>query len=184
LKKWNGIRRLGNERWSVSDLTKEVHVGKSSCEEDEKKSQYVEGYELSLASADKLELRNLRVNKPPQSWQRVADLDDAAIATQKAACDKARAVAVKAYADVVPGLDENAKQVSGKFWAGNGSLSDFQATQRLATTLKAAQASLFQGAYRARGAALAIPTADSVPNTKRVREASEAMFIACKDVAP
>jgi len=183
LRKWSGIRRLGDKRWSVSDLSKEVHVGRSSCEEDERRSLYVEGYELNLASADRLELRDLRVNKAPQSWQRIADVDDTAIAAQKAACEKARDVAAKAYADVVPGLDENAKQVSAKFWAGNGSLGDFQATQRLATTLKAAQASLSQGAYKARQAARAIP-ANAAPEVKKLCELSEAMFGACKDVDP
>lgn len=184
LLKWSGIKRLGDNRWSTADLTKEVHIGRTSCEEVVKKAQYVDGYELSLASDDKLELRNLRVNNPPQSWQKGEDIDDAAIAIQKAACETARDVAANAYADVVPGLDEAAKQVSGKFWAGNGSLADFQTTQRLATTLKAAQVGLSQGAYRARQAARAIPNNDSLPNLNTVREASEAMFIACKEVLP
>jgi len=184
LMKWKAIKRLGERRWSVTDLNKEFYIGKSSCGEDENKSQYVYGYELSLVNAEKLELRNLRVNKGPQSWQRIADVDESAIAAQKAACEKARVIAVKAYADVVPGLDENAKQVSAKFWAGNGSLTDFQTTQRLATTLKAAQVSLSQGAYGARQAARAMPSNEAVPEVKKLRELSENVFSACKDVSP
>ena len=183
LMKWKGIKRLGPRRWSVVDLNKEFYIGRSTCREDEKKSQYVEGYELSLVNADKLELRNLRINKVPQSWSRIEDIDESAIAAQKAACEKARDVAAKAYADFVPALDENAKQVSAKFWAGNGSLAEFQVTQRLATTLKAAQTSLTQGAYRARQAARAVPT-KAAPEVKKLCDLSEAMFGACKDVNP
>lgn len=184
LKKWSDIKRLADKRWSLADLNKKVHAIETACREDESKSQYANDYELTLVGADKLELRNLRVTAPPQIWNRIADIDEAALASQKTACDKAREGAVKAYAEVVSTVSESAKEVSGKFWSGNGSLAEFQATQRLAATLKAAQASLADGAYKARRAARAVPTNDSVPNLKTVREASEAMFNACKDVSP
>lgn len=183
LKKWSGIRRLGEKRWSVTDLNKEFSIGRASCREDESKSQYEEGYELSLADANKLELRNLRINQAPQSWQRIPDVDEAAIAAQKAACERARSTAAEAYAEVVPALDENAKQVSTKFWAGNGSLGNFKVTQRLVAKLKEAQAGLTQGAYRARQAARAVPTT-AAPEVKKACDLSEAMFEACKDLAP
>ena len=184
LKKWNSIRRLGAMRWSVSDLNKDIRVGRASCDEDDKKSQYLEGYELSLVDANKLELRNLRVNKAPQSWLRIPDADEGVIAGQKAACEKALDVAAKAYSDLVPGLSETAKEVSGKFWNGNSSLTDYQTAQRLVAALKSAQASLSKGAYSARQAARAVPTKAAVPEVKRALELSDAMFAACKEVAP
>ncbi len=184
LKKWDDIKRLGEKRWSLTNLYKEVHVSKTYCREVEAKSQYGKDYQLTLVGTDKLELHNLRVTAPPQIWDRIADIDEAAFASLKAACDKAREVAEKAYADVVPSVSESEKAVSGKFWSGNDSLANFQAAQRLATTLKAAQSSLSEGAYKAIRAARAVPTNDSVPNLKTVREASEAMFNACKDVSP
>ena len=184
LKKWDEIKRLGEKRWSLIDLNKEFHVSRTVCHEDAAKSQYGKDYELTLVGADKLELHNLRVTAPPQMWDRIADIDEAAFASLMAACGKARDVAEKAYADVVPTVSDIEKDVSGKFWSGNGSLAEFQATQRLAVTLKTAQASLSEGAYKAIRAARAVPTNDSMPNLKTVREASEVMFNACKDVSP
>lgn len=184
LKKWDEIKRLNEKRWSLTDLHKAVTVLGANCRENEAKSRYDKDFELTLVGVDKLELHNLRVTAPPQIWDRIADIDEAALASLKAICDKAREVAEKAYAEVVPTVSETEKVVSGKFWSGNGSLTEFQTTQRLAATLKAAQSSLSDGAYKARRAARAVPTNDAVPNLKTVRDASEAMYNACKDVSP
>ena len=185
LKKWQSLKRLDSSRWALSDLGKEIKIGPGVCRENAAKSEYLTDYEMSLATPDRLEIRNLKVAGSPQVWARTVDVDDAALAGKRAACEQAGGDAKATYEAVLPPLVEQQKAVNAKFWAGNGSLTEFKSFERIVATLTAAQKALSDGAYKAQRAARQVPTSDEQdPNVVRAIKASEAMFNACKDISP